>query len=164
MYLNQTAAISCLAWNQSGDILVTGSEDNTAIAWDSVTGDMRQIFDFHFGSFSSINHFHELAPVLDIDWKDDITFATCSHDKTIYVCQLGSPVPLKDFVGHESDINTVRWDHSGTYCASSSDDNTAKIWVMESSTCKWNLTGHTEVIVTLIWFQSKWTKTPVLIT
>ena len=50
-YFNFKAAISCLAWNQSGDVLVTGSEDNTAIAWDSITGDMRQIFDFHFGMF-----------------------------------------------------------------------------------------------------------------
>ena len=42
-------AISCLSWNPLGDVMVTGSGDNTAIVWDSVTGDVRQQFDFHFG-------------------------------------------------------------------------------------------------------------------
>ena len=42
-----------------------------------------------------------LAPTLDVDWKDDLTFATCSTDKCIYVCQLGSLEPLRHFSGHQ---------------------------------------------------------------
>jgi len=42
---------------------------------------------------------------MDVDWKDDITFASCSTDKQIYVCQLGLVDPLRQFSGHEVRIH-----------------------------------------------------------
>jgi len=144
--------ITCISWNREGDVVVTGSVDNTAIAWDAATGYLRQQFDFHF------------APVIDVHWKDDSTFATSSGDKTIFVCQLGSPVPLRQFVGHESEVTHVRWDHSGKYLASSSDDTTAKIWTMDGdkNTCAFNLTEHTLLVHTLDWITSN--GLPILVT
>ena len=81
-------AILCLKWNKSGDLIATGSTDKSAIVWDINTGEARQ--DFHFHS----------EPTLDVSWKDDVTFATCSVDKDIYVCQMGSMEPLAQFSGH----------------------------------------------------------------
>jgi transducin (beta)-like 1 len=37
---------------------------------------VRQQFEFHS------------APTLDVDWRNNVSFATCSTDKMIYVCKV----------------------------------------------------------------------------
>jgi hypothetical protein len=49
---------------------------------------------------------------IHIDRSND-TFATCSVDKAIHVCQIGRDSPLRTFKGHSGDVNTIRWDPSG---------------------------------------------------
>lgn len=55
------------------------------------------------------------APCLDVDWRNNNTFASCSTDKTIFVCKLGETEPLKRFDGHTDEVNTVKWDPSGAH-------------------------------------------------
>jgi transducin (beta)-like 1 len=65
---------------------------------------------------------------LDVDWKPgENTFATCSSDRTIFVCNLDEETPVKKFIGHEDEVNAIRWDPSGNLLASCSDDCTAKV-------------------------------------
>lgn len=45
-----------------------------------------------------VNH---AAPTLDVDWRNNVSFATCSTDKMIYVCKLGEGRPVKAFQGHQ---------------------------------------------------------------
>lgn len=97
--------------------------------WDVVTGEPRQTFAFHQGiSFCAMELISFSGPTLDVDWKDETTFASSSADKKIYVCQLGSLAPLKQFAGHQDEVNSIRWDESGTYLASCADDRTAKVF------------------------------------
>jgi transducin (beta)-like 1 len=107
--------IFSLKWNKKGDSLLSGSVDKTAIIWDAATGDVKQQFEFHS------------APTLDVDWRDDYSFATCSTDKMIYVCELGKQRPIKGFQGHSDEVNAIKWDPTGTLLASCSDDYTAKV-------------------------------------
>lgn len=81
------------------------------------------------------------GPVLDVDWKDADTFATCSSDKyaslpddvhnlaglivftydccdrSIYVCQVNlssdSNKALKNFTGHLDEVNAICWSPGG---------------------------------------------------
>ena len=69
--------IFSLKWNKKGDYLLSGSVDKTAIVWDAKTGEAKQQFDFH------------TAPTLDVDWRNNVSFATSSMDHMIYVCKLG---------------------------------------------------------------------------
>lgn len=62
-----------------------------------------------------------------MDWRDDISFASCSTDKLIYVCELGQKNPIACFQGHQDEVNAIRWDPSGRYLASCSDDLTVKV-------------------------------------
>ena len=48
-------------------------------------------------------------------------------------------------------INVVRWDPSGKYCASGSDDKTAAVWTTDSSSPLSRLTGHTDGVQSLSW-------------
>lgn len=47
------------------------------------------------------------APTLDVDWKNNSTFATCSTDTMIYVCKVGENRPIKTFAGHEVCVYTL---------------------------------------------------------
>mmetsp|Transcript_4411 Transcript_4411/g.15337 ORF Transcript_4411/g.15337 Transcript_4411/m.15337 type:complete len:518 (-) Transcript_4411:39-1592(-) len=135
--VKHTGPIFSLKWNKAGDMLLSGSVDKTAIIWDAHTGEVKQQFEFH------------QAPTLDVDWKNNDTFATCSTDKMIYVCRLGEKKPIKTFAGHEDEVNAIKWDPSGTLLASCSDDHTAKIWNVNQDKCVHDLRDHLKEIYTI---------------
>lgn len=60
----------------------------TTIVWDALSGKCNQQFAFH------------KAPALDVDWRSNSSFASCSSDQCIHVCQLGVDEPVKSFIGH----------------------------------------------------------------
>lgn len=94
---------------------------------------------------------------LDVDWRDNDSFASCSTDNHIYVCKLGQSEPLRKYSGHNDEVNAVKWDPTGTLLASCSDDCTAKVWSVDSATCILDLggdgrtEGHSKEIYTIKW-------------
>lgn len=60
-----------LKWNRQGNYILSGSYDRRAVVWSADTGHVVKIYSLHS------------APVLDVDWKDEDTFATCSSDKYV---------------------------------------------------------------------------------
>jgi len=131
--------IFSIKWNASGKYLLSGSVDKTAIIWDAQKGEVLQQFAFH------------KEPTLDVDWRDEDTFASCSTDKMIHVCKLGHSESLKCFQGHKHEVNAIRWDPSGQWLASCSDDHTAKVWSMSQSNCVRDLQDHSKEIYTIKW-------------
>jgi WD40 repeat protein len=135
--------IFSLKWNKRGNYLLSGSYDKTTIVWDvsESTGYVVQQFTDH------------RAPALDVDWKDNETFASCSTDKTVQVCRVGTPRPIKVYTGHTDEVNGVKWDPSGRFLASCSDDCTAKVWEVDSDRTGplYDFNRHTEEIYTLKW-------------
>ena len=113
--------------------------DKTAIIWDAVKGEVLQQFAFH------------KEPTLDVDWRDEDSFASCSTDREIYVCKLGQQTALKKFTGHKDEVNAIKWDPSGQWLASCSDDHTAKVWSMSKSECVRDLRDHSKEIYTIKW-------------
>lgn len=80
--------IFSLKWNKKGDLLLSGSVDKTAIIWDAKTAEVKQQFDFHKGmiNVATIVSFCNLtpsAPTLDVDWRNNVSFASCSTDKMV---------------------------------------------------------------------------------
>eukprot|EP00041_Stephanoeca_diplocostata_P017506 m.354822 g.354822 ORF g.354822 m.354822 type:complete len:468 (-) comp20726_c0_seq1:233-1636(-) len=129
-----------LKWNMKGDLLVTSSVDSTVIVWETSTGQIRQQFGFH------------TAPCLDVDWRNNDSFASCSQDMAIFVCEVGRNDPVKklDKGGHTDEVNAIRWDPTETYLASCSDDSTAKIWDLTSNGPVHTL-KHSDKIYSLKW-------------
>ena len=41
------------------------------------------------------------GPTLDVDWRDDTSFASCSNDQTILLCKMGETKPVKTLRGHK---------------------------------------------------------------
>ena len=135
--------IFSLKWNKSGNLLLSGSYDKTTIVWD-VSGDKGEV---------KQQFMHHTAPALDVDWKDDMTFASCSTDKTVLICKVGLNVPLHQFRGHNDEVNAVKWDPSGNLLASCSDDSTAKVWNVASGNPEplFDFTSHKQEIYTVKW-------------
>ncbi|KAJ4962880.1 hypothetical protein NE237_022819 [Protea cynaroides] len=131
--------IFSLKWNKKGDCLLSGSVDKTAIVWDVKTGEWKQQFEFHS------------APTLDVDWRNNASFATCSTDNMIYVCKIGENRPIKTFSGHQGEVNAIKWEPTGTLLASCSDDFTAKIWSMKQDKYVHDLREHVKEIYTIRW-------------
>lgn len=131
-----------LKWNKKGNYILSGSVDQTTAVWNAETGRCVKQFTFHD------------APTLDVDWKDDETFASCSTDKMIYLCSLESNSPVQTFEGHEDEINCLKFDPSGNLLASCADDYTAKIWSTKTSKVIYNLREHTREVYTMQWCPS----------
>ena len=131
--------IFSLKWNKKGTALLSGSVDKTAIAWSAQTGEVLERFAFHTG------------PTLDVDWRDDESFATSSMDHSIFVCKLGSPSPIKQFKGHTDEVNAIKWDPTGTLLASCSDDYTCKVWTVDNDSCLFDFRDHQKEIYTIKW-------------
>jgi transducin (beta)-like 1 len=91
------------------------------------------------------------APTLDVDWRNNTSFATCSTDHMIYVCKLGEAKPIKTFEGHEDEVNAIKWDPMGRLLASGSDDHTAKVWSLQHDKCVHDFQEHTKEIYTIKW-------------
>ncbi|XP_051124056.1 WD40 repeat-containing protein HOS15-like isoform X2 [Andrographis paniculata] len=131
--------IFSLKWNKKGDLLLSGSVDKTAIVWDVKTGDWKQQLECHS------------APILDVDWRNNGSFATCSADSMIYVFKAGDDRPIRCFAGHQAEVNAIKWDPTGSMLASCSDDTTAKIWTTKQDNCVLDLRDHTKEIYTVRW-------------
>ncbi|CAJ1929442.1 unnamed protein product [Sphenostylis stenocarpa] len=131
--------IFSLKWNKRGDYLLTGSCDQTAIVWDVKAVKWKQQFEFHSGW------------TLDVDWRNNVSFATSSTDTKIHVCKIGENLPIKTFVGHQSEVNCIKWDPTGSLLASCSDDMTAKIWSMKHDKYLHDFREHSKEIYTIRW-------------
>nr|CAD1819467.1 unnamed protein product [Ananas comosus var. bracteatus] len=128
-----------LKWNKKGDFLLSGSVDKTAIVWDTKTWECKQQFEFHS------------APTLDVDWRNNNSFATCSTDNMIYVCKIGESRPVKAFSGHQGEVNAIKWDPTGSLLASCADDGTAKIWSPKQDKFLYDFKDHSKEIYTIKW-------------
>ncbi|VDL95062.1 unnamed protein product [Schistocephalus solidus] len=131
--------IFALKWNKKGNYILTAGVDKTTIIWEAQTGKIAQQFAFHS------------APTLDVDWKSVNTFASCSTDANIHVCQLDRKTPIKTFQGHKNEVNAIKWDPNGHLLASCSDDRTLKVWDMDHDHCIHDLQGHAKEIYTIKW-------------
>lgn len=92
-----------------------------------------------------------LGPTLDVDWRNNVSFATSSTDTTIHVCKIGENQPIKTFAGHQSEVNCIKWDPTGSLLASCSDDSTAKIWSMKQDKYIHDFREHSKEIYTIRW-------------
>ena len=51
--------------------------------------------------------FFFVAPILDVDWQNNTSFASCSTDKIIHVCKIGVEKPVKSFQGHTVSLHAL---------------------------------------------------------
>lgn len=138
-----TDLILSLSWNQKGNHLLSASLDSKCIVWNAEEWNKVQEFQCHSG------------PVVDTDWQNLTTFASCSTDKVVCICKIGTEKPVETFVGHLGVVNCVQWDPSGSTLASCADDKLIKLWTMTPNKPSLDLSGHTKEVIQIKWSSKK---------
>ncbi|KAM8882705.1 F-box/WD repeat-containing protein 7-like isoform 1-T1 [Synchiropus picturatus] len=117
--------ITCLQF--SGDLIVSGSDDNTLKVWSAITGQCLRTLTGHTGGV----------------WCSQMTGATVisgSTDRTLRVWNAESGECVHTLYGHTS---TVRCMHlHGNRVVSGSRDTTLRVWDVVTGRCEHVLTGH----------------------
>ncbi|KXS13031.1 WD40 repeat-like protein [Gonapodya prolifera JEL478] len=142
-----------IRWNKRGNLLLSGSVDKVAVVWDVAGVGQGQQPEVGGGEVGARQMFRfHTQPILDVDWKDDVTFATCGSDRNVYVCQLGSLTAYRKLTGHVQEVNCLRWAPDGNWIATCSDDMTVRIWDPSATANALRvLQGHTKEVYTVRW-------------
>lgn len=130
-----TDEVTCLCFNSTGDKLVSGSADSTAIVWSLVKVVGRAKYKFaetvvlngHSGELTSIAFSH-----------DDQRLVTGSEDFSVRVWDGQTSRELFTLKGHTDFVQSVRFLQDINHVVSVADDKTMKVWDLsvESSTGK----------------------------
>ncbi|KAJ2546234.1 hypothetical protein EV175_005678 [Coemansia sp. RSA 1933] len=135
------APVIAMRWNRKGTLLLAACLNGSICLWDMQSGTLRREYKGHSGS------------VLDVDWLDNTTFASCAADKSVIVWRDDgdNSAPVKTFTGHKSDVNTVKWHPGGKYLASASDDGSIKVWSLTSDAPVHDFFGHSQQVYAIKW-------------
>jgi transducin (beta)-like 1 len=139
------APVSALRFNRRGDLLLTASLDRTAVVWDVAAGQAR-----HAPLAAS-------APLIDADWRSDVSYAACATDGAIFLVVAGGP--MARLQAHKNEVNAVRWTDDGSMLASCSDDCRVLVWREQDAggdaplACFATLAAHEREVNAVAWLR-----------
>lgn len=176
--------VTTMDWSPDGQVLATGCYDGRARLW-SLDGDLLAVLSQHRGPIFQLHwsptgrllataglepsvavwdvsgrallrsYAHHAAPALDVDWRDDETFATCATDRLIHIYKVDQSEPTLILSGHQDEVNSIKWSADGQLLLSSSDDHTARIWRISADARQGEplvtLADHAQEIYTAKW-------------
>jgi len=147
--LKHSGPVLSVRWSPTGEHVLSGSADKTAVVWSRAAandaGSGRNV------SFTPEVCAHHEGPVLDVDWRSDRSFSLCSTDNTISLWEVGASKPQTVWRGHRDEVNTVRWNASGSALASCSDDFSAMLWTPDATEPRQCLREHTKEVLSVRW-------------
>ncbi len=146
MLTGHSGPIFSLRWTTDAKYILSGGVDRSARIWDVKTGKELKRFNVH------------TAPTLDVAWRDNTSFSTCSSDKGVTYCRWDREEPLHRWQEHEDEVNAVVWEPATNgntqdvkFLASCSDDKTIKIWTPNENKSVATFVGHEREIYTVRW-------------
>jgi COMPASS component SWD3 len=131
-------SINCLAISPNGEMLASGSEDNTIRLWNLETGECLATLSGHEAGVKSV-----------AITSDGQLLVSGSADNTIKLWQLPEnasepicPDPIYTLTGHTDWVKCLAITPDGQTLASGSQDKTIKLWQLETGELKSTLVGH----------------------
>ena len=131
--------ITSAAWSHDGKSILTGSFDQSIIAWDVHSHQMIMRMDGHKDRIRCVSIS-----------EDGRFYISGSNDKTakIWDAELGQCV--KTLTEHTSAVTAVAFSLDNMYCLTGSADGTAKIWERESGQCISTLKEHSGAVTVVV--------------
>ena len=117
--------VNSVTFSPDGQILASGSEDNTIKLWRVSDGNLIRTLTEHEWSVSSVT----FSP-------DGQILASGSADNTIKLWRVSDGSLIRTLMGHTGVVHSVSFSPDGQILASGSSDNTIKLWY-GSSPRKW---------------------------
>jgi WD40 repeat protein len=121
-----------IAFSPDGQMLASGSEDQTIRLWNARDGTCLTVLQGHTGGVTSLS-FSPNGQML----------ALASEDASIRLWSVDHGTILKTLSGHTSWVWAVAFSPDGQTLASGSDDCTIRLWEVQTGTCRKILQGHT---------------------
>ena len=123
--------IRAVAISPNGQLLVSGSNDQTIKIWQLSTGTLKNTLIGHHSWISAV----AISP-------DSQTVVSGSGDNTIKVWQLNTGKLLRTLTGHSASVYAVAISPDGQTLVSGGSDNTIKIWQLNTGKLLRTLTKH----------------------
>ncbi|HYV30614.1 MAG TPA: protein kinase, partial [Candidatus Binatia bacterium] len=124
-------SVTAVAFSPNGDLIVTGSEDNTAKVWQASSG--QELFTLR-------GHTHFLRSVAFS--PDGQRIVTGSWDGAAKVWEAASGHELLTLKGHTAAVESVAFSPDGKRIVTASEDSTAKVWEATSGRELLTFEGH----------------------
>lgn len=139
--------ILCTSFSPTGNLLATGSGDNTARLWDLNTETPSHTLTGHRGW------------VLCVEWEArERILATGGHDGEVRLWnpKTGKPIGEAAMKGHAKHVMSLAWEpiHLNAVdprLASSSKDGTVRVWQTSTRRTEYTLGGHTASVNVVRW-------------
>ena len=125
------APVQAAAISADGEILVSGSWDNTIKIWNLATNAIAKTLEGHSLRIRQV----AITP-------DGQTLASASDDKTVMLWDLASGSLKATLIGHSGPVYAVAISADGKTAVSGSEDKTIKIWDLATGSIKATLRGH----------------------
>ncbi|MBU7583001.1 MAG: serine/threonine protein kinase [Nostoc sp. TH1S01] len=130
--------VNSVAFAPNGQILASGSDDQTIKLWNLATGTEISTLKGHLKWIWAIA-FHPDGKIL----------ASGSADQTIKLWNLATTEEIRTFTGHTAGVAAVAFSPDGKILASGSLDKTIKLWNLATGKLIRTLTGHSQAVATI---------------
>ncbi|MEP0856596.1 serine/threonine protein kinase [Trichocoleus sp. DQ-U1] len=131
-------SVASVTISPNGEMLASGSLDNTIKLWNLNTGQEISTLKAHSKSVGAV----AISP-------DGQILASGSWDNTIRLWNLKKADKVRTLIGHSSQVVSVAFSPNGEILASSSLDNTIKLWDLKTGQEIHNLSGHSNWVVSI---------------
>jgi WD40 repeat protein len=133
-----TGRLRSVAFSPSGELLVSGSEDETVRIWHVGTGAVLRTFEGYTDSPGSRHWFWSVAFLPG----DNRTVAFASEDETIRICDIPRGDTIQTLKGHTESVRSIAFSPDGKLLASASEDESVRVWDLQTGSAQM-LKGHT---------------------
>lgn len=134
-----SSMVNAIAISPDGQLLASGSNDNTIKLWQLGTGKLLRHLGRWSSGHSSMVHSVAFSPCEQL-------LASGSWDNTIKLWDLNTSRENSTFTGHANWVNSVAFSPDGQLLASASADCTIKLWQVYTSREIQTLTGHSDSV------------------
>lgn len=132
--------ITAMAWNNHGNLLVSGDRDGVMQYCDETFRNVCVIRDAHNGPIRGLSY----SPL-------DSKLVSCSDDSLLHIWGVGQDTPERTLTGHQSDVKSVDWHPYRALIASASRDATVRLWDPKQENPVCSLFGHKKQVNVCSW-------------
>lgn len=132
------APLTSIAFSPNGDLVASGSVDNTLQLWNPRTHTLQATLRGHTGAVLSV-----------VFSTDGTLIASGSMDDTVRLWNPQTRTLQATLRGHTGDVLNVVFSPDGSLLASGSADGTVRLWDPQTRTLQATLEGHTEPVLSI---------------